>query len=150
MLISTPNLCIGCHSCEIACKQINSLPLGVFRIKVEEMGPKCNTNGNLIMKFRIVKCTQCEKPRCVNVCPMGALRKREDGIVVVDRSLCTGCKACINACPIHAIWFNPETGKIEKCDLCVDKGLDEPFCIKHCVTKALREGINNRLSWIPW
>ncbi|MEM1587064.1 MAG: 4Fe-4S dicluster domain-containing protein [Candidatus Bathyarchaeia archaeon] len=150
MLISTPSLCIGCRSCEVACKQLHNLPPGVFRVKVEEMGPKYNANGKIIMRFRVVRCTQCEKPQCVDACPNGALMKRGDGIVVVDKSLCAGCKICIDACPINAIWFNPETRKIEKCDMCADKGLDEPFCIKHCMTKALRNSISNRISWIPW
>ncbi len=149
-MISTPNLCIGCHSCEVACKQINNLPLGVFRIKVEDVEPKYNANGKIMMRIRIVRCTQCEKPQCVNICPRGALRKREDGVVVVEKSLCTGCKICIDACPIHAIWFNPETGKIEKCNLCVDKEISEPFCAKHCITGALRYSISNSSSWIPW
>jgi tetrathionate reductase subunit B len=130
-------LCVGCHSCEIACKQIYELPVGVFRIKIERVGPEYDKNGKLSMKFKIILCTQCDKPKCIEACSTGALKKRDDSIVTVDKSLCNGCKQCVEACPTHAIWFNPNTGSIEKCDLCASKGLEIPFCVKHCMGKAI-------------
>lgn len=148
-VMANAHFCVGCHSCEIACKQINNLPTGVFRIKVEKVGPQYK-KGKLAMKFKVIRCTQCEKPQCVDVCPMGALNKREDGIVTVDKSLCNGCKKCIEICPIHAIWFNPDTGKIEKCDLCIDKNLETPFCVKHCMSKALYYNDICYPLGIPW
>lgn len=149
-LFANTLFCMGCHSCEVACKQIHGLPAGVFRIKIERIGPEYNKNGKLAMKFKIIRCLQCEKPSCVDACPIGALKKRNDGIVVVDKNLCNGCKQCIKACPIHAIWFNEENGTIEKCDLCSDKNLEIPFCVKHCIGKVLHyEDIGNSL-WVPW
>lgn len=150
MLLINSNLCVGCHSCEVACKQIHELPAGVFRIKIEKIGPNHNKNGKMLMKFRLIQCTQCEKPQCVGVCSTGALKKRRDGIVTVNTNLCSGCKQCIEACPIHAIWFNPNTGKIEKCDLCVGKNLEAPFCAKHCMSQALYYTDINYLPGIPW
>lgn len=150
MLFADTRFCVGCHSCEIACKQIHGLPEGVFRIKVVKIGPKPNRNGKLVTKFRLIRCTQCEKPPCVDACPTEALMKRKDGIVVVDESLCNGCRRCVDACPIRAIWFNPEKGTIEKCDLCVDKNLETPFCVKHCMSKVLYCDDTGRSALIPW
>jgi Fe-S-cluster-containing dehydrogenase component len=135
-LLADTDFCVGCHSCEVACKQIHKLPIGVFRIKVEKIGPEY-TNGKLEMKFKIIRCQQCEKPPCVEACPVKALKKRNDGIVIVDTTLCNGCKLCIETCPIKAIWFNEESGTIEKCDLCSEMNLEIPFCVKHCMGKVL-------------
>ena len=44
-------------------------------------------------------CQHCEEPPCVDVCPTGASFKRADGIVLVDRHICIGCRYCMMACP---------------------------------------------------
>ena len=46
------------------------------------------------------KCT-----RCFKACPNGALSRREDGFVAIDRSKCVGCKdmPCAEACPAQGI-----------------------------------------------
>lgn len=135
-LMADTHFCVGCHSCEVACKQIHGLPPGVFRIKVEKIGPEYK-NGKLAMEFKIIRCLQCEKPPCVDACPVKALKKRDDGIVILDKALCNGCKICMETCPFQAIWFNEESGTIEKCDLCYEKNLEIPFCVKHCMGKVL-------------
>ncbi len=95
------------------------------------------------MAFVFMNCFHCEDPWCVPVCPTGAMRKRpKDGIVYVESSLCVGCKSCITACPWGAPQWNPETGKVVKCNYCmdrIDQGL-EPSCVTKCVTHCLHFG----------
>ncbi len=88
-------------------------------------------------------CQHCEQPPCVDVCPTNASMKREDGIVLVDRHLCIGCRYCMMACPYDARSFVHEDlnnqkehmprgkGTVEACTMCVhkvDKG-ELPACV---------------------
>jgi len=69
-------------------------------------------------------------------------KRSKDGIVFVDGAQCVGCKSCIMACPWGAPQWNPDEGKVVKCDYCkdrVDNGL-EPACVAKCVTKCLSFG----------
>jgi Fe-S-cluster-containing dehydrogenase component len=139
-------LCFGCQTCEIACKQENHLGVGPRWIRVIEIGPE-NIGGVLKMGYRVMMCLHCSKPPCQEVCPTEAISKRKDGIVLLNSDLCSGCKACIEACPFGAFQWNPETKAIGKCTLCVhriDKGL-EPACVAACPTRAIHFGDINRL-----
>ncbi|KAF0165051.1 MAG: dsrO [Rhodocyclaceae bacterium] len=77
--------------------------------------------------------------------------KRADGIVLVDRHTCIGCRYCMMACPYKARSFvhapltqqNPEVprgqGCVESCTLCVhrvDKG-QQPACVESCPEGAM-------------
>jgi anaerobic dimethyl sulfoxide reductase subunit B (iron-sulfur subunit) len=79
----------------------------------------------------------------VQACPVQAINKRgEDGIVIVDRAKCIGCKACLKACAFGAPQFGAD-GKMQKCDMCVnqaDLNSEFPPCIETCPTKALQFG----------
>jgi Fe-S-cluster-containing dehydrogenase component len=69
-------------------------------------------------------------------------RRSADGIVFVDHNLCVGCKTCISACPWGAPQWNPEIGKVVKCDYCMDRidaGL-KPACVTTCTTHCLSFG----------
>jgi len=69
-------------------------------------------------------------------------KRPEDGIVFVDESLCVGCKSCISACPWGTPQWNTDTGKVAKCDYCmdrIDQGL-KPACVTKCITQCLHFG----------
>jgi Fe-S-cluster-containing dehydrogenase component len=74
-------------------------------------------------------------------------KRTKDGIVFVDHNLCVGCKACITACPWGAPQWNPEIGKVVKCDYCkdrVDMGL-KPACVTICTSHCLDFGVAEEL-----
>lgn len=133
--------CIGCQACEIACKQEFNLPVGPRWIKVDKVGPRYN-GDKLEMEFVPFFCTHCDDPECIEACPEGAIYKRPDGIVLVEKSKCTGCKLCIEACPTKAPQFNPEEGVVGFCTLCshrIDENL-EPVCKLVCPAKCIYFG----------
>ncbi len=125
--------CYGCMACVAACASETNVPLGVFRTWVEKITLE---GGTLVFIPKI--CNHCEHPSCVDVCPVNATYKREDGLVLIDDELCIGCGACINACPYGARYHNPVKGIADKCTFCehrLDKGL-LPACVEACPTTA--------------
>jgi Fe-S-cluster-containing dehydrogenase component len=146
VLLVDSSRCIGCFSCQVACKLEHNLPAGPRMFKVIQMGPVEN-GDDLVMNFMAVTCQHCDRPACVLACPTGAMQKREDGIVFSDPELCIGCQTCAVACPFGVPQLNPGTGKIAKCDGCMDRveqGL-WPVCALKCPTGALSFGTAARV-----
>jgi tetrathionate reductase subunit B len=152
--------CIGCGRCVEACKNENNVPKVPFffrtwieRYRIMNNGETLveSPNGgmdsfeyeageaDIVRSFFVPKlCNQCEKPPCVQVCPVGATFKSPDGVVLVDTGYCIGCRYCIQACPYGARFFDPETHTAEKCTFCYHrlvKGL-KPACVEACPTQA--------------
>jgi len=133
--------CIGCKTCQIACKDKNNLKVGTLFRRVETF------EGGKFPKpwvFHLsTSCYHCENPKCVENCPTGALYKREkDGIVALDREKCIGCRYCVWSCPYGAPQFIEEEGKVGKCDLCadlIDLG-QNPACVDACIMRVLHFG----------
>ncbi len=89
--------CYGCYSCTAACKAANHTPQGIDFAKC--LQAEIGTYPSALRQMLPTLCMQCEKPECLYVCPTGATKQDENGIVTVDRDLCMGCKYCMQACP---------------------------------------------------
>ncbi len=106
------NRCIGCTSCAVACKMHNAIPPGLWWRRVDSFGTELHpiASGEYPNKLHIlyltIACMHCDNPPCVNVCPVGASFKREDGLVLIDYERCIGCRYCMTACPYGARQFN--------------------------------------------
>jgi len=150
--------CVGCSACEVACKQEHDLPVGPRLIRVYPDGPR-EIEGKIQLRYIVTHCMHCSKPPCKDACPVGAIDKRPDGIVLFDEELCIGCKDCIDACPLGIVQFDSDKGVAQKCDLCVDR-LDRglaPACVAVCPSHCIyfgdikeivdRIGKNKLLVW---
>lgn len=112
---------LGCNNCITACASRN---------KGKNSGPVIKVVNESTKKSRTVAtCFQCSDPDCLKACPSDAISKNEnDGIVRIDAEQCTGCEACIDACPYGAIYFNADKQIANKCDKCNGK----PVCVDAC------------------
>jgi Fe-S-cluster-containing dehydrogenase component len=129
--------CIGCRGCEVSCKQENGVAVDVVWNKVVEQGPY-GTFPDVEHYFLPSVCQQCDVPQCVKVCPTGASYIQQDGIVLINRERCLGCKYCMMACPYGVRSFNSAMKVVEKCTLCVQLQAigEKPACVKACAAKA--------------
>lgn len=135
------------------------------------MWPGCRRSPRLALTFTpqvtaAVTCHQCEGAPCLAVCPVDAIKRTEEAIVVNEQT-CIGCKLCAVVCPFGAIhpsgtstagvagisyptptqprgtspllaWSIGVYTCAVKCDLCSTLGPDEePHCVEACPTKAL-------------
>jgi Fe-S-cluster-containing dehydrogenase component len=161
-LVIDLDTCVGCQACAVACKEWNdggiaaplpdhdpygTQPLGLWFNRVHGYEAGEGRRARTVHFPR--SCLHCEEPACVTVCPTGASFKRaEDGIVLVDESLCIGCKLCSWACPYGAREYDYDSGVMKKCTLCIDRiyneAVDErsriPACVNACPTGARHFG----------
>lgn len=94
------NRCVGCQTCTIACKQANDTTPGVQWRKVIDV--EQGKFPDVERFFVVTGCQHCAEPPCVPVCPTGATRQREDGLVTIDYDVCIGCAYCVVSCPYQA------------------------------------------------
>lgn len=153
MVIDTNKCADGCSACVDACNKEHNLT-GHDRpqtdsVWIRTVKLKDKQTGHL---SRLpLMCQHCETPPCVDVCPTGASFKRADGLVLVDRHRCIGCRYCMMACPYKARSFVHETlsdqsvnaprgkGCVESCTLCVhriDKGVMRTACQEACAKEG--------------
>ena len=131
--------CWGCRTCEVACMQEHHTSEGVRLIRVTEDGPHM-VDGKPSFVFRVTMCRHCDDPPCADACPEDAFDLRGDGIVVLVSERCTGCGACVDACPYGAVEMDHLAGVARKCNLChhrIDAGLlpacADNVCLAHCI-----------------
>lgn len=149
------SVCNGCYCCQIACKDEHvdndwtpyarpQPETGQFWLGITEL------ERGQIPKVKVTyiprMCHHCDNAPCMTECKIDAIYKRDDGLVIIDPTKCTGCKLCLDACPHDAIFFNEEMNIAQKCTGCahlLDNDPDEwpvPRCVDACPTEALRFG----------
>jgi dimethyl sulfoxide reductase iron-sulfur subunit len=151
--------CDGCGACTTGCQRMHHLPEGQEWIKVYTV----TGAGGQTVSLPVL-CQMCERPPCVQVCPVAATYKEPDGVVLIDQEVCIGCRMCMAACPYGVRSFNwqappplpagvPESasplftvpqrqGTVSKCDSCAHRLRegDFPACVTSCSMEAIYVG----------
>lgn len=152
--------CSACKGCQVQCKQWNMMPSSLGKDDNEFTGsyqsmPDLNGDTRLLIEFHEEEkasgiewafsrraCFHCTEPTCMEVCPVGAISKLDDGTVKLDRTKCVGCKYCTAACPFEVPKYRENFNTSNKCTMCDDRVAQgrEPACVKTCPAAALSFG----------
>jgi formate dehydrogenase beta subunit len=159
-LLYDATLCIGCKACVVACREANELPPDTRRWPdgLYDAPERLSAQTKNIIKlyregnetsYMKQQCMQCLDPACASACMLGALAKREHGIVTWDGTKCVGCRYCQMACPFNVPTFEWEARnpRIVKCELCrhlIARG-EGPACAKVCPRGAIVYGRREEL-----
>ena len=122
--------CIGCRLCELACSAEKE---GVYnphkaRIRSQRIG--------LPEQVTVTYCHHCDDPVCMQ-CPVDAMSRDENGVVLIDGEECIGCGQCVDSCKAQAVFWKVKEGEeAVKCDLCGGS----PKCMEVCPRDAILYG----------
>ncbi len=157
LLIDSAKCDAGCTACVDACFEEHGIPKPrkdhmehdvqwIRKLKIKD-------KATGYVQYLPMLCQHCERAPCVDVCPTGASFRRADGIVLVDKHICIGCRYCMMACPYKARSFVHETvtdqspneprgvGTVESCTLCknrIDKNDFSTACADACAKMGNR------------
>lgn len=129
--------CLACRSCEFACKNEHGHE-DIFRRKIHSIESEPDKNVHSFHHFSMA-CNHCENPVCMAVCPESSIKKKSNGIVIIEKEKCTGCGICVSACPFDAIKLNSFMKKADKCDMCYDRQRlgQSTICVSACPVNAI-------------
>ena len=116
-----PDKCDGGRACERACSNVHHKndkggEWSALRIVEAESG------------YEMTNCNMCGL--CIDMCPVQAIRRLNNGTVTVKKSVCVGCQACVGFCPRNVMRKAPEVIVPFKCIAC-------GACVRACPTGAL-------------
>lgn len=118
--------CIGCFTCMLACAGVNRQNHSLIKSSI-----KIRTSGGLQGRFVANVCIACNDGRaCAEACPSGALENRPGGGVLLKPDKCIGCRKCVSACVVAAVFFDEEECKPIICKHC---GVCARFCPHECL-----------------
>ncbi len=154
LLIDSSKCAAGCDACVRGCNEEHGISStgndDTDAQWIRKIDLKDNLTGQL--SSLPMMCQHCDSAPCVDVCPTGASFKRADGVVLVNKHTCIGCRYCVMACPYKArsfihepltdqkSWAPRGQGTVESCTLCVHR-IDEdneqqPACAVACTDEA--------------
>jgi Fe-S-cluster-containing dehydrogenase component len=125
-LLINLDICSACPQCVIACSYYyHPDNRGIDRLRE-------------LATYALI-CRHCEYGTCVQACPVEALERGADGILVRHSMRCIGCKSCAHACPFGTIYIDLLPYQLSGCDLCADRAVNEdPLCVRTCPYGALK------------
>ncbi len=164
-LLHDTTLCVGCRSCEVACKEVNGLPpvekpIGDTEIfdtvrrttdtSLTVVNRYLEADGDQPAVYRKLQCMHCNEPCCATVCLVQAFEKTPEGPVLYHPELCMGCRYCVMACPYNALAYeydDPLTPKVMRCTMCYDRIKEGllPGCAEACPMGAITFGERDEL-----
>jgi len=164
-LLHDTTLCVGCRSCEVACKDVNDLPPVEGPVDDPQVFDTTRrtteTSLTVVNKYveatddappvyRKLQCMHCNEPCCATVCLVHAFEKTPEGPVLYHPELCMGCRYCVMACPYYALAYeyeDPLTPKVMRCTMCYDRIKEGklPGCAEACPTGAITFGEREEL-----
>lgn len=116
-----PEKCEGGLGCEKACSQVH--------FKSDDGGEKSALR--IIKEGNSYKMHVCNhRGLCIDICPVGAITRKKNGIVWLDKNTCIGCQACVAFCPINAMRKSKTRTEPFKCISC-------GACVRACPNAAL-------------
>jgi len=141
--------CMGCYNCFLSNKDEHvgnsfpgySAPQPLHGHKWIDV--KIHERGDVPMvdvAYLPTMCNHCDDAPCVKA-GGGAIRKRDDGIVLIDPDKARGRKDLVDSCPYGAIWWNEEEQLPQAWYFdahLLDQGWKQPRCEQSCPTGALR------------
>jgi len=160
--------CIGCRSCQVACKSWNDLPASPTTFNNSwDNPPKINAtnwtnvgfhlienNGDLKWRFAKRQCMHCLEPACESACFTHSFVKTKDGPVIykpteLNKDYCVGCRYCMIACPfgVPSFEWDKPLPFVRKCRFCYDrmKEGEKPACVTACLSGCLVFGERDEL-----
>lgn len=116
-----PELCKGCKACEEACAKVLYKDTDTEKSAIIVM-PN-NDSG-----FNINVCSQCGE--CIDICPVQAIYRNKNGVVMINKDTCVHCFACVGFCSILAMRYHKDVVGPYKCISC-------GACTRACSTGAI-------------
>jgi len=108
---------------------------GIFRIRRRVRGSTPMVDA----AYLPVMCNHCDDAPCVKAGADGAVRKRDDGIVIIDPVKAKGRRDLVDACPYGAIIWNEEQQLPQNWFFdahLLDSGAPAPRCVGVCPTEV--------------
>jgi len=148
-ILIDPSRCLQCSNCWVACKDEHTnndwspiaAPQGEDQWWIKVYETEAGSGSHMKLHRVPIMCQQCKDPACMKVCDAAAIYRRDDGIVLIDPTRCTGCDKCLDACPYQVIFKNAESNIAQKCTFCahlLDAGWERPRCVTACPNDALQ------------
>lgn len=154
--------CTACRGCQIACKEWHELPanetkqrgshqnppdLNPNNLKIVRFHERLTREGTVVWNFFPDQCRHCLTPICKDVADMavpGAMIQdpKTGAVLATEKSAQLSpedSQAVIDACPYNIPRLDPETNRLTKCDMCIDRvtaGM-QPICVKTCPTGTM-------------